>query len=174
MTNPASRGGAGPVFEAKVGASYLLSMLLEVEARGLPGCRMESVRLQRGEEGFSLDDIVVHGVSREGVTASIEIQVKRTLTFTASDNEFRDVVRQIGAAVSGESPGESQHGFGIAIGRTRQSKEPFYQDVLKWARNLEDAVAFPNALQICSGKLGLLVFRPHQHLRERFCDAREC
>ena len=93
MTNPASSGGAGPVFEAKVGASYLLSMLLEVEARGLPGCRMESVRLQRAEEGFLLDDIVVHGVSREGVTSSIQIQVKRTLTFTASDNEFKDVVR---------------------------------------------------------------------------------
>jgi len=93
MTNPASSGGAGPVFEAKVGASYLLSMLLEVEARGLPGYRIERVRLQRAEEGFPLDDIVVHGVSREGLTASIEIQVKRTLTFTASDKEFKDVVR---------------------------------------------------------------------------------
>jgi hypothetical protein len=73
MTNPASSGGAGPVFEAKVGASYLLSMLLEVEARGLPGCRIENVRLQRTEEDFPLDDIVVHGVSREGLTASIGI-----------------------------------------------------------------------------------------------------
>jgi hypothetical protein len=147
MTNPASSGGAGSVFEAKVGASYLLSMLLEVEARGLPGCHMESVRLQRAEEGFPLDDIVVHGVNREGVTASIEIQVKRTLTFTASDKEFKDVVRQIGAAVSRENLGKSQHGFGIAIGRTRQSKEPFYQDVLKWARNLEDAVALRSRLE---------------------------
>jgi hypothetical protein len=147
MTNPASSGGAGPVFEAKVGASYLLSMLLEVEARGLPGYRIESVRLQRAEEGFPLDDIVAHGVSREGLTASIEIQVKRTLTFTASDKEFKDVVRQIGAAVSGGSLGQSQHGFGIAVGRTRQSKEPFYQDVLKWARNLEDAVAFRSRLE---------------------------
>lgn len=147
MTNPASSGGAGTVFEAKVGASYLLSMLLEVEARGLPGCRIESVRLQRAEEGFPLDDIVVHGVSREGVTASIEIQVKRTLTFTASANEFKNVVRQIGAAFSRENLGLSQHGFGIAIGRTRQSKEPFYQDVLKWARNLEDAVAFRSRVE---------------------------
>ena len=74
MTNPASSGGAGPVFEAKVGASYLLSMLLEVEARGLPGCRIERIRLQRAEEGFPLDDIVIHGINRKGETASIEKQ----------------------------------------------------------------------------------------------------
>src|SRR5437899_1732241 len=126
MTNPASSGGAGSIFEARVGASYLLSMLLEVEARGLPGCRVESIRLQRAEEGFPLDDIVVHGIDRKGEAASLEIQVKRTLTFTASDKEFQDVVRQIGTAASAQEFWERRHGFLIAIGRTRQSKEPFY------------------------------------------------
>lgn len=142
MTNPASSGGAGTQFEAKVGASYLLSMLLEIEARGLPGCRIESISFQRAQEGFPLDDIVIHGTSRTGISASIEIQVKRNLTFTASDKEFKDAVQQIGEAASKQHASHSQHGFAIAIGRTRQSKEPFYQDALKWARNLEDAGVF--------------------------------
>jgi len=133
MTNPASQWWTGPQFEGKVGASYLLSMLLEVEARGLPGCRIESISFQRAEEGFPLDDIVVHGINRAGGAASIEIHVKRTLTFTASDKEFKDAVRQIGEAASRQDPSDCQHGFAIAIGRTRQSKEPFYQDALKWA-----------------------------------------
>lgn len=100
MTNPASSGGAGTHFEAKVGASYLLSMLLEVDARGLPGCRIESVSLQRSQEGHPLDDIVIRGVDQAGNAATLEIQVKRTLTFTASDTEFREVVKQIGTATS--------------------------------------------------------------------------
>jgi hypothetical protein len=55
MTSSASTGGSGALFEAQVGAAYLLSMLLEVDARGLPNCRIESIRLQRGQEGYPLD-----------------------------------------------------------------------------------------------------------------------
>jgi hypothetical protein len=40
----------GTLFEAQIGASYLLSMLLEVDARGLPDCRIEGIRLQRGRK----------------------------------------------------------------------------------------------------------------------------
>jgi hypothetical protein len=142
MTNPASSGGAGSHFEAKVAASYFLSMLLEVDARGLPGCRIESVRLQRSQEGHPLDDIVVHGTNHIGDLATLELQVKRTLTFTKSDHEFRAVVKQIGHAASLEGFWERNHQLGIAIARTTVSTEPSYQDVLSWARNLEDAKVF--------------------------------
>jgi hypothetical protein len=146
MTNPASSGGAGTHFEAKVGASYLLSMLLEVDARGLPGCRIESVSLQRSQEGHPLDDIVVRGVHQAGSAATLEIQAKRTLTFTASDTEFREVVKQIGAAASVEGFWGRSHQLGIAVARTTQSMEPSYQDVLSWARHLEGAKVFHERL----------------------------
>src|SRR6266851_898325 len=95
MTSPASSGGSGTLFEAQVGASYLLSMLLEVDARGLPNCRIESIQLQRGEEGYPLDDVIVEGQDRSGNSAVLEIQVKRTITFAPSDKIFQDVVAQI-------------------------------------------------------------------------------
>jgi len=63
MSNPASSGGA-VLLRSESRGELSSSMLLEVEARGLPGCRIESVRLQRGEEGYPLDDIVIHGISR--------------------------------------------------------------------------------------------------------------
>ena len=146
MTNPASSGGAGTHFEAKVGVSYLLSMLLEVDARGLPGRRMESVEMQRGQEGNPLDDIVVRGVDHSGELSTLEIQVKRTLTFTASDKEFREVVGQIAQAASLEGFWNRNHQLGIALARTTLSTEPAYQDVLSWARNLEDAKVFHDRL----------------------------
>ena len=142
MTSPASSGGSGPFFEGQVGASYLLSMLLEVDARGLPNCRIESIKLQRGEEGHPLDDVIIHGQDRNGNAAVLEIQVKRTITFAPSDNIFQDVMAQI--KVAADLPGfwDKNHQLAVATARTTQKIETAYQDVLSWARNIEDATTF--------------------------------
>ena len=103
MTSPASTGGSGALFEAQVGAAYLLSMLLEVDARGLPNCRIESIRLQRGQEGYPLDDVIIQGQDRGGKAATLEIQVKRSITFAPSDEVFQDVVKQVKKAM--DNPG---------------------------------------------------------------------
>jgi hypothetical protein len=130
MTNPASTGGSGALFEAQVGAAYLLSMLLEVDARGLPNCRIESIQLQRGQEGFPLDDVIVQGQDRSGRAATLEIQVKRSITFAPADEAFWG----------------SHHQLAVAIARTTQKIEAAYQDVLNWARNIEDATTFHGRL----------------------------
>jgi hypothetical protein len=139
MTSPASTGGSGALFEAQVGAAYLLSMLLEVDARGLPNCRIESIQLQQGQEGYPLDDVIVHGQDRSGQAATLEIQVKRSITFAPSDEVFQDVVKQVKRAVDGPRFWENNHQLAVAIARTTQKIETAYQDVLSWARNIEDA-----------------------------------
>ena len=146
MTSPASSSGSGTLFEAQVGASYLLSMLLEVDARGLPNCRIESIQLQRGEEGHPLDDVIVEGQDRKGNAAILEIQVKRTITFTPSDKVFQDVVAQIKRAVDLPGFWDNNHQLAVAIARTTQKIESAYQDVLNWARNIEDASTFHDRL----------------------------
>ncbi len=142
MTSPASTGGSGALFEAQVGAAYLLSMLLEVDARGLPNCRIESIALQRGQEGYPLDDVIVHGQDRNGRAATLEIQVQRSITFAPSDEVFQDVVKQVKKAMDDPAFWESHHQLAVAIARTTQKIEAPYQDVLNWARNIEDAATF--------------------------------
>ena len=142
MTSPASTGGSGPLFEAQVGAAYLLSMLLEVDARGLPNCRIDSIALQRGQEGYPLDDVIVHGQDRSGKAATLEIQVKRSITFAPADEVFQDVVKQVKKAMDDPAFWESHHQLAVAIARTTQKIESAYQDVLNWARNIEDATTF--------------------------------
>ena len=88
-TNPASSGPAGSEFEAQVGATYLLAMLLAAEPLGLPGTVVDSVELQRAGEGFPLDDVIIHAHDASGATAILEIQVKRTLSFARGDTVFR-------------------------------------------------------------------------------------
>jgi hypothetical protein len=92
---PASTGNAGPQLEVKVGGFYLLSLLIGGEPRGLPGATIRSVEFQQRVAGHPLDDVIIKAINADGSPATLEIQVKRTLTFTTTDAEFADVVGQI-------------------------------------------------------------------------------
>ena len=80
-SSPVGRGGAGTYIEGQLGAYYLLQMLAGSDARGLPNAKIERVQLQGENEGYALDDLIVHGVSDKG-TALLEIQSKRTIRFS--------------------------------------------------------------------------------------------
>ena len=63
-------------------------MLAEADPRGMPGMLIEQVGFQRAGEGHPLDDIVVHGITKDGQASILEIQVKRTITFSPRDSVF--------------------------------------------------------------------------------------
>lgn len=139
---PASTGNAGPSFEAKVGAFYLLSLLGRSEPRGLPGASVRAVELQRRIDEHPLDDVIVQAVNADGSPATLEIQVKRALTFTASDLEFRDVVGQIADAAKKSEFKAQRYELAVAVARTTTRIEFVCQEVLHWARQLPDAMTF--------------------------------
>lgn len=142
MTSPASSGPAGPRLEGQVGGSYLLSMLLDVDPRGLPSCRIHTIQFQRAEEGNPLDDVIVKAHDKAGNTATLEVQVKRSITFTPTDPVFRKVTGQIKEASETPEFWLSNHQLAIAVARTTERIEKSYQDVLTWARNFETSAAF--------------------------------
>lgn len=140
--SPASSGPAGVHFEGQVGAHYLLTLLIGAEPRGLPGTRIERVEFQRGSEGHPLDDLVIHAHDSEGSAAVLEVQVKRSLRFTNSDQRFRGVVDQI--AQASQRPGffDRRHELAVAVGRAPLNIQGPYQDVLTWARQVGSADTF--------------------------------
>jgi|SRR5208337_2051010 len=103
MTNvaasPAATGPGGAHFEAKVGAFYLLAMLLNAEPRGLPGTRVEKIQFQGAGDGFPLDDVIVHARSLDGDAALLEVQAKHKITFSPGDAVFEKVAGQIAEAL---------------------------------------------------------------------------
>jgi hypothetical protein len=139
---PAATGNAGPQFEAKVGAFYVLPLLSGGEPRGLPGATVRSVAFQQRVAEHPLDDVVVKAVNRDGSPSTLEIQVKRTLTFTASDAEFRDVVGQIWNAAKKPDFETSRYELAAAIARTTTRIEHACQEALHWARQLPDGATF--------------------------------
>jgi hypothetical protein len=139
---PTEGGPSGGQLEAKIGAYYMLAMLCESEARGLPSAVARLVKFQRGYEGHALDDIVVEGVDAAGAQVSLEIQTKRTLDFTASDDQFAKVIAQIVGAPD-DLP---QAPLAAAIGRTSAKIERHYHQLLLLARKMSSGDVLRRAL----------------------------
>ena len=139
-SSPVGRGGAGTYIEGELGAYYLLQMLAGSVARGLPDARIQQVQLQGENEGYALDDLIVHGVSDKG-TAILEIQSKRTIRFSPRDPIFKSVCEQIVRSNPAENPTD-RHLLAVATQRTSYSISGPYQDVLEWARRAQSGSQF--------------------------------
>jgi hypothetical protein len=100
------------------------------------------VKFQRAAEGHPLDDVIVHAHDARGNLAILEIQVKRSITFTPSDPVFRAVVTQIAQAASLPDFQTSRNELAIATARTSRKIDGAYQDVVTWARHLLSAATF--------------------------------
>src|SRR5579872_5531898 len=133
--SPAATGPAGPLFEGQVGAYYLLSMLAGGEPRGLPGAAVTRIEFQRASDR-PLDDVIVHATDAQGKPAVLEVQVKRTIDFTASDAVFRALVAQVAKAASKPEFDTQRYELAVATERTSTKIERSYQEALSWAREL--------------------------------------
>lgn len=139
-SSPVARGGAGAYIEGELGAFYLLALLANLEPHGLPGARIRCVRYQGAEQGFSLDDLVIHGTSHIGEML-LEIQSKRTITFAPKDAVFEEVCGQV-ARSSAQGIPDDRHQLAVATQRTSRAISGPYQDVLGWARKAATGAEF--------------------------------
>jgi hypothetical protein len=112
-------------------------MLAHSEPRGLPGTIIDRIELQRADDGFPLDDVILHAhENTTGRAATLQIQVKRTLAFSRGNAVFQKVVGQIAKAIKEPDFWTGRNELAIATARTSRKIDGAYQDVLKWARQL--------------------------------------
>lgn len=171
--SPSASGPAGALFEGQVGAHYLLTLLAEADARGLPGAKIDCVELQRAGEGHPLDDVIVRATLPTGDAALLEIQVKRTVKFTASDSVFKDVIEQLAQAYRKLDLSSTRHLFAVAIERTSFKIDGAYQDVLRWAREVGSASIFIdriNRKKVGNDDMRTFVSTVRTHLGSVGCD----
>jgi hypothetical protein len=117
-------------------------MLVGGEPLGLPGTVVDSVEFQRASEGHPLDDVIVHSHDLLGNAATLEVQVKRSIGFSPSDDVFKSVVAQIVEAARKPGFWDSKHELAVATARTSRKIDGAYQDVLTWARHVGSAETF--------------------------------
>lgn len=147
-TSTTASGPAGAYFEGQVAAFYLLAMLCGAPPRGLPGTTIDRISLQQANTGRPLDDVIVHAFDGFGRPAVLEIQVKRTITFTPADPVFRKVVGQIAAAVRRSDFWSTEYSLAIATARGSRKIDGPYQDVLALARQIGEANTFVSQLKL--------------------------
>jgi len=138
----AASGPTGAHFEQEVAASYLLAMLCGAPPRGMPGTRIETVKLQQGNNGYPLDDVIVGVIDAAGQRKSLEIQVKRTITFSPKDEVFINVAGQIADTGQSERFKSSTVEMAIAASRGSAKIEGPYQDLLALARQVDSGATF--------------------------------
>lgn len=112
-------------------------MLCGAPPRGMPGTRIETVKLQQGNSGYPLDDVIVGVIDDAGQWKSLEIQVKRTITFSPKDDVFAKVAGQIVDTGQTERFKSSTVGMVIAASRGSTKIEGPYQDLLALARQID-------------------------------------
>jgi hypothetical protein len=89
-----------------------------------------------------MDDVIVQAIGADGSSATLEIQAKRTLAFTRSDKEFRDIVRRMWLAAQKPEFISTSYELAVAIARSTTRIEQACQEVLHWARQQCDAATF--------------------------------
>jgi hypothetical protein len=146
-TSPAAAGPAGPNFEGKIGAYFLLGLLAQSAPVALAGTTIVKVAFQRASEGFPLDDTIAHAEHADGKAATLQIQAKRTITFAPQDTVFKDVVAQVAKAIQEPGFWEGQNELAVATPRTSSKITGSYQDVLRWAREIGSSEEFFARLQ---------------------------
>ncbi len=139
---PSSTGPAGADFEARVGAVQMLAMLKGAPARGLPEANIERVELQRAADGFPLDDVIIHGRDASGSPATLQIQVKRQISFSPKDEVFKDVVGQIAEAINDPAFFAGRNAIAIATAKATGHITGTYQELLGRARSHTSATTF--------------------------------
>jgi len=72
----------------------------------------------------------------------IEIQVKRSITFSPTDTTFQKVVDQIIKASQKPEFNTIRYELAIARAQTARQIEGACQDVLRWTREIGDAASF--------------------------------
>ncbi len=142
VASPAAAGPSGALLEGHVGAQYLLPLLSGGEARGLPGVVVTRVAFQRAAFNHPMDDVIVTGLDLQGRPATLELQAKRTIDFIPSDTTFADVVGLACRAAATPEFEATRYELAVAIARTSTKIEQHIQDVLKWAREYQDAEEF--------------------------------
>ena len=145
---PAAAGPAGPRFEGMVGAFYFLALLGQGEPRGLAGAVVRKIRFQQSAHGRPLDDVTIDAVNADGTDAFLDIQAKRTIDFTVSNQDFADIVRRFWATAQKPAFGTTRYEVAVAIARTSVRIERQCQQVLQWARQLTDGELFASQMEL--------------------------
>lgn len=143
LSNPASTGGSGHLFEAEVQASFVALMLTKGFAPCLPPLPITKILLQGRKRDYNLDDLVVFAESPNGAKKQKMLaQIKESIKF--NDNKpFQDVITA--AWLDFNNPAaftRNNDALVLITGPLAAIDIAHTRDILEWARTSHTAKDF--------------------------------
>ena len=139
--SPLKSGGVGVQFEEQVATHYLIAMLANESPRGLPNIKVNRV-IRQQDDVYPLDDIVIEGEDRDKNIHTLQVQSKRSITFSREDTPYTQVVEQIAKAIKKRVLSTGDNKLGVAFNNTTPKIESSYQNVISRSHNFPNADAF--------------------------------
>lgn len=124
-------GGAGFTYEDKV-VAYYLAALLRGEKAMLQHGSVSSVAVQQAGHGQPMDDLIVEFRDNDGPRI-LGLQVKSTITVSAANNDFRDVLNR--ARETRQTPGfqANRDAYGYVVENVAQAGHRSLNRLISWA-----------------------------------------
>jgi tRNA A37 threonylcarbamoyladenosine biosynthesis protein TsaE len=162
VPSPLATGGAGNVFEQHVNGYFLTLLLVSGPPPILIDCYVSEVSLQNKRLGWHTDDALVVGTKSDGVTRRLLVQVKRNLTISAADKDFRKTISGFWLDYKGSQFSNSQDKFLIVTLHGSTVLLQYFCGLLEGARASADSDEFESRLTTS----GLLAGKSAVHFAE--------
>lgn len=139
--SPELTGGAGFTFEDAVAAVYIVALLSESTAPGLPNRQVRHVSVQRGALAHPLDDLIVEAQGADAIRMRLSLQVKRSLVVSraTSNDDFRDTVLRAYVTVTGPQFNLDADRVGVVTGEISDVSKRSFETLCEWARSESSA-----------------------------------
>lgn len=144
LASPELTGGTGFTFEDACVAVYMVALLAEETAAGLPERTVVGVAVQQAPTGRPLDDLVITAKAADGSQATLDLQIKRALILSAaaSKHDFRSVVTRAWQTIATPTFHEDMDRVGAVTGQIASDSKRALETVCEWARSHATAASF--------------------------------
>lgn len=143
MTSSELTGGAGFTFEDAVAARYLAAMIAGTTAAALDARVVQRVAQQQADFGEPLDDLIVDAASlADGTVMRLSLQVKRSLTISEANSDFREVIQRSWQTLQKPDFREYVDRVGAVTGSVAEETSRAFATVCEWARASDTTAAF--------------------------------
>jgi len=146
LSSPEATGGAGSTFEQKVGAYWLVQLLVGCIPPIFVDSVVERVAFQTEHLGWNTDDLLITCTNGAGQTKQLAAQVKRTFTVSASDEECEKAILDFWKDFNNPINFTVHDRFLLVTQRGTNTLLDHFAGLLECARSAQDAEDFEHRL----------------------------
>ncbi|RSK38776.1 hypothetical protein [Hymenobacter perfusus] len=138
-----STGGLGTNFEQYIQAAFLVGLLTGGATPCIPDARITKLNFQTTDLGYATDDLLVTAQSETGQQHRLLLQIKHNLTFSAGNESFEKVLKQLWEDYQAAGLFDSSYDR-LVIVKSNLTKDEHnhIKIVLNWARFNSSSAAF--------------------------------